>query len=873
MFRLTERRAAPRAARTICLVFGIFALSGLLAAAHAATVPRSLPLNWSLEAGAQSQESSTDSVPGSNTIVDLINAGNGVWAATGLGASKYSPSTQEWVTYGADDGLGADEVPALHIVPGTDKIWVATSHSGVVELQPVPYGDGLFLSTDGGLTWQDRSPEVTAGTSTLKPASGPFQICYDITTFRGRVVAACFAGGLVISDDDGLTWQNIFASAADSADYANRTYQLLNNRYFSVTVDTTNADSLALYAGSAAGINKYVYLDSSLKVDGFAYRALAEDDGTIYAGTDIGVSKTTDHSLTWRTSLARKGIPTDHIGAVAAHGDTIWVGADEVHGESGAGLAWSFNGGKNWSVPAVQPDQTLGTGRRATSIVSAAGAWWVACEDGGLIRSADRGATWDVIFPDRVNALLALTDGDTTTLWAGIDSGLVRYTVPHGEPPVEASRTSIGPVTAQGLGQRVINLGLQESVDYGLILWTTNTAAPGFDEQTDGYAVSDDMGETWLVAGVLFSSTDIAFTGNYFWLMTGDGLYSGLYPYVDLDSLTKVSSVQTLVDNGRIKTPFYSLQTEIDNSGDVPELVSIWVGSDSGLAFFPNSSGVWDVVLPNTNPLQPDTVVRTYYLGPDTTNGGYETISGNFITALERQVTTGHDYIWAATQTTGTGQANGIARSINGETDWTVPITGHFVWNFAFNENEVWVASSEGLLHSPDNGNTWDTLSSFIDPESGATIAEGTEVFAVEVVGDDIWLGTDNGFVVLDKINPETVKKVRRHFEPVAASAPGGEGGAYATPVPFSENFNPNGVRFHFIPPVDGAITLSIWDFANNLVREFNVPGLSAGVQYDEAVNWDGRNGKGDRVAIGTYFFTIEYANGDVHWGTLAVIH
>jgi len=44
-------------------------------------------------------------------------------------------------------------------------------------------------------------------------------------------------------------------------------------------------------------------------------------------------------------------------------------------------------------------------------------------------------------------------------------------------------------------------------------------------------------------------------------------------------------------------------------------------------------------------------------------------------------------------------------------------------------------------------------------------------------------------------------------------------------------------------------------------------------VQYDDAVVWDGRNGKGDRVAVGTYFFTIEYANGDVHWGKLAVIH
>ncbi len=250
------------------------------------------------------------------------------------------------------------------------------------------------------------------------------------------------------------------------------------------------------------------------------------------------------------------------------------------------------------------------------------------------------------------------------------------------------------------------------------------------------------------------------------------------------------------------------------------------------------------------------------------------TISGNFVTALERQETAGRDYIWAGTQTTATGQSNGIARSSNGETGWTVPLTGHFVWNFAFDGDEVWVASSSGLLHSTDIGATWDTLSHFVDPQSGASLDEETEIFAVEVVGDEVWLGTDNGFVVLDKNDPGTVRQVRRHFEPVTAAIPGGEGGAYATPVPFSANFHPNGVRFHFVPPVDGAATVSIYDFANQLVKSFYLPGpLSAGVQYDEQIAWDGRNGKGDLVAIGTYFFVIEYSGGKTHWGKLAVIH
>jgi len=459
-------------------------------------------------------------------------------------------------------------------------------------------------------------------------------------------------------------------------------------------------------------------------------------------------------------------------------------------------------------------------------------------------------------------------------VWAGTDSGVVRYIVPDGEPPLTANLSLIGVESPQGLGQRILNLAIQNSQSYGSVLWSVNAPSAGNDEQTPGFAVSADSGQTWRVASAFLSAQDVAFAGDVFWVLTDAKLYNGLYPSIDMDSLVVVAAVQTLIDDGRMGGSLRTLETEVDDSGDEPELQSIWVGSDSGLAFFPNSASVWDVVLPNTNPLQPDTVIRTFYLGRDSVDTEkFVTISGNFITAMERQETLGRDYIWAATQTTGEGQSNGISRSEDGVTDWTVPITGHFVWNFAFDGNEIWVASSEGLLHSSDNGAHWDTLTHFVDPESGAFVAAETEIFAVEVVGDEVWLGTDDGFVVVDKNNPESVRSVRRHFQPVPANLPSGEGGTYATPVPFSPNFHPNGVRFHFIPPADGPVTISIYDFANQLVRSFHIAkDLSAGVQYDEQIVWDGRNGKGDLVAVGTYFFVIEYENGDTHWGKLAVI-
>jgi flagellar hook assembly protein FlgD len=74
---------------------------------------------------------------------------------------------------------------------------------------------------------------------------------------------------------------------------------------------------------------------------------------------------------------------------------------------------------------------------------------------------------------------------------------------------------------------------------------------------------------------------------------------------------------------------------------------------------------------------------------------------------------------------------------------------------------------------------------------------------------------------------------------------------------------------------VNGGATISIYDFANQLVREMRIPasGIRAGERYTTSMTWDGYNGEGDRVAIGAYFFVVEYADGSTDWGKFAVIH
>ncbi len=840
-----------------------------------------IPFQWDIRANTDSIELDTSSVPGSNTIVDLRAADSDVWAATEGGVSHYVALDDQWEISTTENGLSTNEIPAILYVDGT-HLWAATSHTEVVEGTNAQFGDGLFLSMNGGETWMNKSPANGQ-------ASGPFSLCFDFASFRGNVVAACFAGGLVITGDDGESWENIFLSRADSLDYVNRRFLERSNRYFSVGVDTTIEDSLILYAGTADGIIKYVYLDSALVLHGDRFNSVATDGRNVYVATNRGLSFTSTSSTNWTTWYTNSGLTTNRISEVLVSGDTVVAGVDSVDVDAGAGLVISTDAGETWT--AYAPEQTVGRGRQVKDITTAAGAIWVACGGGGLIRSEDLGQTWTNIFPDStlaedfrdttlptslknyVNALTTQAVLDTTYLFAGTDSGYVLYIIPGDSLPDTAGLGIAGEQTT-GLGRRVVGFDVQTGTEDGDVLWAWTDTIPGVSG-FPGYAVSTNFGVDWRVANANLQVRGIGFSNtDSLWIATDNVFYSGMYPDIDRDQLVSQPGFQTILSDGVIHPPVRDVATEFESSDDDAEVAFVWVATDSGLAVFNPRSLQWGVLHPNRRPLQPDARSQFTYTGRDTSDAEeFLSLSGNFVTALAVHKQGNTRWIWAGTQTTGSGQSNGISRSIDGGKTWVVPITGHRVFNFAFDGSNVWAASSEGLLHSPDNGATWDTLSHFVDPESGASIDSLTEVFAVAVVDDEVWVGTENGTAFLDRDDPVHTLRVRRSFPTVTAEQGSGEGGTYATPVPFSPNFHPNGVRVHYTPPVDGPVTITIYDFANREVRIVtDGEQRFADQTYHEADIWDGRNGQGDIVAVGTYFYVIEYSNGDVHWGKMAVI-
>jgi hypothetical protein len=378
----------------------------------------------------------------------------------------------------------------------------------------------------------------------------------------------------------------------------------------------------------------------------------------------------------------------------------------------------------------------------------------------------------------------------------------------------------------------------------------------------------------WRVSTNALAPNDVASFGTVFYLACDSGLARGDYSQIDtIAYLTNLKSFRT-------KPPVRSVALQIgpDTLG-VDKIMAVWAATDSGLVFTTNGGVSWGLVFSNPDPFEYDLIYRSVYQTKDST-GAFPSLSGNFVTALGLQQYAGRRIIWAGTQTTGTGQRAGISRSEDGGSHWSVLVPpcaddtckGQVnVWNFAFDGPNVWAATSQGLLHSPDAGTTWDSVLNFADPSSGATVGASTELYAVRVVGDELWIGTANGLVVIDKADRRVIS-VRRTFVEPSGDLPSGKGGAYATPVPFSPRFY-DGVRFHFKPPFEGRVKIIVYDFANNVVKTFADNAVrQKDVWYHETVLWDGRNGRGDDVAAGTYFFVVEYANGQTHWGKIAVI-
>jgi hypothetical protein len=343
----------------------------------------------------------------SNSISDLLRAGNTLWAATGGGLCSTPDGGASWRTVSPGGGLGKGSVTAMAVAGTT--VWAATVFDTLTDQGHLEAGGGLSVSFDGGETWRwMRQPVDSAGETRYNPTTTHIQnTTWDIALVpSGRDTAvwiASFGGGFRKSLDRGVSWE---AVTPDGNPFAPLTY--LSHRAFSVLFDGET-----LWAGSAGGVHKstdggrtwvtFTHQNQAEGISGNFVVALGRqktaDRDVVWAATvettsESGdtteyraVSKSEDGGLTWTTTL--RGVFPHNF----AFDDSA------VYASTDRGLFKSLDYGETWAVFPLIRDSETGEACYDPEMNCAAAepgrALWAGSSD-GLARSLDNGISWKV---------------------------------------------------------------------------------------------------------------------------------------------------------------------------------------------------------------------------------------------------------------------------------------------------------------------------------------------------------------------------------------------------------------------------------------------------------------------------------------------
>ncbi len=842
----------------------------------------------------------------SNSGIDIVSYKGAIWIGSTRGVSFSPDSGKIWFTHTDTTGLLGNSISAMAVV--NDTLWLATAKAEIIGPDTFNSGQGLQYTTDSvGDVW--GLPFDTSGLVEFS-TTGPFKTTFDITGANNLLFSASFAGGLIGTSNAGKNWTRFNVTLAD-AQYFDDPIGAppFTSRYFSAVIDTGHVDTTILWAGSAGGVSRFDFVEahikpSSSRVFDFAYSPPGfADSGFIFVGGDRGLSRATALSYSqWKSVFAADGtgLPTDVINQLHFFGGRLFIGClDSLDGD-GAGFVRADKS-LDFFLPVsdgVIDSVFIKPGARVMDFEDVSSRYlYTAGATAGLFVSSDTGITWTHIPTDTsigftsaqwatINAVRADTAGD---LWCGTDAGLIKLYINRTDqtgalvdsvfhlPMVDENQTDIFGQTGSGASVRRIEIQRFIVPDTivvvdSTIIWTAN--AP-FDTSGE-FSVYRILPYTNppSIDTIFFRTARISqmmHRGGFIYFVGLDGFFELETRNTGLVLPTPIFAIKDTAREPQVTIPLSGLRA-IFAVGDTTHLgTERFFGVSTAIRL---SFSNWHVALANTQQFTPDTLALY--------NSSNLNLSGNFVVAMGTQYRSGGraPVIWAATRKgdPSTDILGGIGVShldlTNPPDDslnpWvqlpiTSPLAGVQVWNFAFNGDTIFIASDSGLYSSPDPDSSFSRVD-LVSSDPDKQIRLGAVVNGVGVFDGALWVVTDDGFArrplsdvffdvfqVQDNTNPD----------------------AYAFPVPFNPK-SQSIVRFHYKVP-DGATSasISVYDFAMNLVRRVstNVSRMPGDVVHGlPSDNWDGKNGVGEVVAPGIYYFKIEFSDGANVWGKVAVI-
>jgi len=438
--------------------------------------------------------------------------------------------------------------------------------------------------------------------------------------------------------------------------------------------------------------------------------------------------------------------------------------------------------------------------------------------------TTDEGTTWQIVNSDSlagtVNRVFSIDEG------AGVIAvGLGRNDNAAGDNVQTAAGFLISPDGGDTFSYRFPQLDLpgDETIQYGIN--TLGALAVIVPQQSPPFDIDYDSvtGELWVAgwASGIRRSSDLGKT----WTRV-------VLPPDNLDFISPDSA--------------YSFRLEPQRGGSgslnhmgfavlVDRLGTVWAGTAGGLNRSLDGGLTWKK------------------FKADGTSGS---LTGSWVISIEEQMLPDRHVIWMATwnSTDVSGGRFGVTYTDDGGQTFHQALQGNRIFDFAFDGKTVYAAGEDGLFISVDGGRVWKSINSFRDRAAPERIVRpGASVLSVEVTRDGLWVGTQDGLLrSSDGGATWTIFRVEIPLHPETPSSDVPDVDVFAYPNPFSPAAD-GFVRIRFELKNSSSVSVRIFDFGMNLVREFNADQSSGTAE----LMWDGMDYGGVRVANGPYFYDV----------------
>ncbi len=330
-----------------------------------------------------------------------------------------------------------------------------------------------------------------------------------------------------------------------------------------------------------------------------------EDSTIIWAGTGNGLSRMNVNTQQWFTYNRTHGFGSGGISALAIEGDIIWAATvfdttvSEGSLQSGGGLAYSLDGGKNWkSVPQPGPTPVQNT---TWDIAIMDSAVWITSFGGGLQKSTnwksenwlsgDFQVNWEVVTPDAYNfdpleylnhrPFSALVVDEV--LWIGTAGG-INKSLDGGKTWVNFNhQNQQQPIS----GNWILAIANQKHGNQNTLWAATWETTSETNDTTEfrGISKSEDQGYTWKTYLRGESVYNFAFDDSAIYACSLNGLFKSI------DGGENWATFPPIFDRDADERVYTS---EIYSAG-ISKDHALWVGTGDGLAMTRDDGYSWKI--------------------------------------------------------------------------------------------------------------------------------------------------------------------------------------------------------------------------------------------------------------------------------------